>query len=40
MQQRLAKHDALNEYISHMGSAIFACFPGASQGGYIGEGLF
>lgn len=40
MQQRLAKMDALNEYISHMGSAVFACFPGVQPGGYIGEGLF
>lgn len=40
MQQRLAKMDALNEYISHVGSAVFACFPGVQPGGYIGEGLF
>ncbi|WP_079910552.1 iron uptake transporter deferrochelatase/peroxidase subunit [Paenibacillus sp. 32352] len=39
IQQRLAKNDALNEYIFHMGSASFACFPGVRQGGYIGEGL-
>ncbi|WP_231506281.1 iron uptake transporter deferrochelatase/peroxidase subunit [Paenibacillus sp. UNC451MF] len=40
IQQRLAKNDALNEYIFHMGSSMFACFPGVSQGGYLGEGLF
>ncbi|KZE79178.1 deferrochelatase [Paenibacillus elgii] len=40
IQQRLAKRDKLNEYIVHVGSAQFACFPGARQGGYIGEGLF
>ena len=32
--------DKLNEYISHRGSAIFACLPGTKQGGFIGETLF
>jgi len=40
MQSRLAQMDALNEYIVHNGSAIFACFPGVKEGSYIGEGLF
>ncbi|MBV7506345.1 deferrochelatase/peroxidase EfeB [Bacillus sp. sid0103] len=40
IQNRLAKMDKLNEYISHRGSAIFACLPGAKQGGFIGETLF
>jgi deferrochelatase/peroxidase EfeB len=40
IQQRLAKQDKLNEYIAHMGSAVFACFPGAAEGGYIGQTLF
>lgn len=39
LQQKLAKSDRLNEYIQHVGSAVFACFPGASSGGYIGETL-
>ena len=39
IQERLAENDALNEYIAHVGSAIFACFPGARRGGYIGETL-
>lgn len=39
MQQRLAQIDALNEYIQHIGSAVFACFPGVQQGGYIGDQL-
>jgi len=39
LQLRLAKQDKLNEYIVHVGSAVFACFPGAKEGGYIGEGL-
>jgi len=40
IQERLAKMDKLNEYTSHVGSAIFACLPGTKQGGYIGETLF
>lgn len=40
IQQRLAKQDKLNEYITHVGSAVFACFPGAREGGYIGQALF
>jgi deferrochelatase/peroxidase EfeB len=40
IQQRLAEKDELNEYISHKGSAIFACLPGIQKGGYIGETLF
>ncbi|ADG07279.1 iron uptake transporter deferrochelatase/peroxidase subunit [Kyrpidia tusciae] len=37
--ERLAAQDALNEYISHIGSAVFACPPGARPGGYVGETL-
>ncbi|MCE5171845.1 iron uptake transporter deferrochelatase/peroxidase subunit [Paenibacillus profundus] len=40
MQHKLAAADKLNEYIVHVGSATFACFPGAREGGYIGETLF
>ncbi len=40
LQQRLAQHDTLNEYITHTGSAIFACPPGAREGEFAGEGLF
>jgi deferrochelatase/peroxidase EfeB len=40
IQMRLAKSDKLNEYISHVGSAVFACFPGTQKGGYIGGSLF
>jgi deferrochelatase/peroxidase EfeB len=39
VQRRLGSSDALNEYISHVGSAIFAVPPGAPSGGYIGETL-
>jgi len=40
VQQKLARNDLLNEYISHTGSALFALPPGARKGGYVGEGLF
>ena len=39
IQRRLGSHDALNEYIKHVGSAVFAVPPGARQGGYVGETL-
>ncbi len=39
IQRRLGSVDALNEYIKHVGSALFAVPPGARPGGYIGEQL-
>lgn len=40
IQRRLGTSaDALNKFIRHVGSAVFAIPPGASQGGYVGEGL-
>jgi deferrochelatase/peroxidase EfeB len=39
IQRRLGSMDALNEYVKHVGSALFAVPPGAPPGGYIGEGL-
>jgi deferrochelatase/peroxidase EfeB len=39
IQRRLGSLDALNEYIKHVGSAVFAVPPGARPGGYVGEGL-
>jgi deferrochelatase/peroxidase EfeB len=39
IQQRLGSMDALNEYIKHVGSAVFAVPPGATPGGYVGEAL-
>jgi deferrochelatase/peroxidase EfeB len=39
IQRRLGSHDALNEYIKHVGSAVFAVPPGAKPGGYVGETL-
>ncbi|MCU1558396.1 MAG: efeB [Microbacteriaceae bacterium] len=40
IQLRLANNDAMNEYIRHVGSGIFAVPPGATKGSYIGAGLF
>jgi deferrochelatase/peroxidase EfeB len=40
IQRRLGSSDALNEYIKHTSSAVFAVPPGAYEGGYVGEGLF
>jgi deferrochelatase/peroxidase EfeB len=40
MQDALARRDALNEYIKHVGSAVFAVPPGTAVGGYIGQSLF
>ena len=40
VQLNLARHDALNEYIRHVGSASFAVSPGAARGSYVGDGLF
>ena len=39
IQRRLGADDALNEYIKHVGSAVFAVPPGARRGGYVGETL-
>ena len=39
IQRRLAGNDALNEYIRHTGSALFACPPGVGAGGWWGEAL-
>jgi deferrochelatase/peroxidase EfeB len=39
IQRQLAALDSLNQFISHIGSAIFACPPGGAPGAYVGEGL-
>jgi deferrochelatase/peroxidase EfeB len=39
VQQRLGASDALNEYIRHTTTGIFACPPGVEPGGYVGETL-
>jgi deferrochelatase/peroxidase EfeB len=40
LQNRLGAHDLLNEYIRHVGSAMFAVPPAPAEGHYIGQGLF
>ncbi|CAM5339308.1 Deferrochelatase OS=Leifsonia shinshuensis OX=150026 GN=HNR13_001885 PE=3 SV=1 [Leifsonia shinshuensis] len=40
IQNRLARNDAMNEYVKHVGSAVFAVPPGAREGSYVGAGLF
>ena len=40
MQLALARSDALNEYIQHVGSAVFACPPGPGENEYWGQTLF
>lgn len=40
IQNALGRTDKLNEYITHRGSGVFACFPGIQKGSYIGEKLF
>ena len=40
MQAALSRSDLLNEYITHTGSAVFACPPGVGDGEYWGSSLF
>ena len=40
IQMQLAKNDAMNEYLKHVGSGIFAVPPGARSGSYVGAPLF
>ncbi len=37
---KMAKLDALNQFVTHNGSGIFACPPGAREGTFIGQHLF
>jgi deferrochelatase/peroxidase EfeB len=39
LQRKLGVHDALNEYIKHVGSAVFAVPRGAQPGEYVGQSL-
>jgi deferrochelatase/peroxidase EfeB len=39
LQRKLGVHDALDEYIKHVGSALFAVPGGTRPGGYVGEAL-
>ena len=40
LQTKLGASDALNEYITHIGSAIFFVPPAPDPGSYIGEAMF
>ncbi len=40
VQARLDVGDALNRFTVAQGSALFACFPGCEEGGYVGQTLF
>ncbi|MDQ1634444.1 MAG: deferrochelatase/peroxidase EfeB [Frankiaceae bacterium] len=40
IMQKLAQNDAMNEYLSHVGSGLWAVPPGVQPGGYWGSGLF
>ena len=40
IQTALARSDAMNEYLQHTGSAIWAVPPGIARGGYWGDTLF
>jgi len=40
IQTNLGAVDKMNEYITHIGSGLFACFAGVEKGGYLGQALF
>ncbi len=40
LQTKLGASDALNEYITHIGSAIFFVPPAPASGSYVGEAMF
>jgi deferrochelatase/peroxidase EfeB len=40
INEKLSKMDIMNQFTTHVGSAIFACPPGARPGSYIGAALF
>ena len=40
VQKNLGTKDKLNEYITHVGSGLFAILPGVEEGGYLGQSLF
>lgn len=38
--ERMAKFDMMNQFVTHVGGGLFACPPGVTEGGYIGQQLF
>ena len=37
---KMSKLDALNQFVTHSGSGLFACPPGVKEGEFIGQRLF
>jgi deferrochelatase/peroxidase EfeB len=40
IQERLAKFDMMNQFITHVGGGLFACPGGTAEGEYVGQRLF
>ena len=40
VQTNLGAQDKMNEYVTHIGSSLFACFAGVKKGEYLGQKLF
>lgn len=40
VQTSLGADDKMNEYVTHIGSGLFACFGGVQKGEYLGQELF
>jgi deferrochelatase/peroxidase EfeB len=40
MFEKMSRIDALNQFTTHVGSAVFACPGGVQRGSYIGQALF
>jgi len=40
INEKLSKFDMMNQFTTHIGSAVFAVPPGAREGSYVGAGLF
>jgi len=38
--ERMSKFDMMNQFVTHIGSGLFACPPGVAQGEFIGQRLF
>jgi len=38
--ERMAKFDMMNQFVTHVGSGLFVCPPGATTDRYIGQALF
>ena len=38
--ERMAKFDMMNQFVTHVGSGLFACPAGIAEGSFVGAGLF